>query len=92
MKVTSAAIKAEDIEQIKEDMEEMKASQDEIGEMFGEYNNENNEEIDEELGDLEKEIADEEVNLPSANKEDVPVERVEIKQNVDEKASENFLD
>ena len=92
LKVTSAAIKAEDIDQIKEDMEEMKASQDEIGEMFGEYNNENNEEIDEELGDLEKEIADEEVNLPSANKEDVPVERVEIKQNVDEKAFENFLD
>ena len=92
MKVTSAAIKAEDIDQIKEDMEEMKASQDEIGEMFGEYNNENNEEIDEELGDLEKEIADEEVNLPSAHTEAVPVERVEIKQNVDEKALENFLD
>ena len=92
LKVTGAAIKTEDIEKIKDDMEDIKAKQDEIGDMFGEYSNENNEEIDEELGDLEKEITDEEVNLPAANKEDVPVERVEEKHNVDEKALENFLD
>ena len=57
-------------------MEDLKDSQNEVNEMFSGYAEQGNEEVDDELAQMEKEMAEEKVSLPSANKEDVPQVKV----------------
>ena len=73
-------------------MEDLKDSQNEINEMFSEYADQGNEEVDEELAQMEKDMAEEEVSLPSVNKEDVPQVKVaEPEGKKEEEALGDFL-
>ena len=92
LKSEQGAVKAEDIEKVREDMEDLKDSQNEVNEMFSGYAGQGNEEVDDELAQMEKEMAEEEVSLPSANKEDVPQVKVaEREAKKEEEALRDFL-
>ena len=92
MKSEQGAVKAEDIEKVREDMEDLKDSQNEVNEMFSGYAEQGNEEVDDELVQMEKEMPEEEVSLPSANKEDVPQVKVaEPEAKKEEEALGDFL-
>ena len=54
LKSEQGAVKAEDIEKVREDMEDLKDSQNEVNEMFSWYAEQGNEEVDDELAQMEK--------------------------------------
>ena len=92
IKQTGKDLNIETIEKAREDMQDIKDQQAEMNDLFKEYAEEGNEEVDEELENLEKEIADQEVNLPAANKEEViaePPQKDNIKK--EEEALGDFL-
>ena len=67
IKETNKGMSIEDLENMRDDMEDIKADQEEINNFFAEYASQDNDDVEEELENLEKEMANEAIQLPGAH-------------------------